>query len=138
MCATATFLPVARFDRRSQHMGTNLRRSFCSLQDPLRHFIKYLATSRIGRCGGVEEVDHELPGVGDLLRLWRLLQGRLYWRRTHNHIRVQFDGFCRGVCSWCHEDAVGGGGEGDDVVVVGPHGGRDSTDAAPTVIVPFR
>jgi hypothetical protein len=134
MCVATAFLHVARFDRRSQHMGTNLCRVFCSLQDPLRHFIKHLTMSRLGRCGGVKEVGHELLRVDDLLRLWRLLRGR---HCTHNHSRGRFDGFY-GVCSWCREDVVGGGGEGDDVVVVGPHGGRDSDDAAPTIIIPFR
>jgi hypothetical protein len=35
------------------------------------------------------------------------------------------------------DDVVGGGGEGDDVVVVGPRGNRDSDDVAPAVIIPI-
>jgi hypothetical protein len=35
------------------------------------------------------------------------------------------------------DDVVGGGGEGDDVVVVEPHGNRDSDDVAPAVIIPI-
>jgi hypothetical protein len=35
------------------------------------------------------------------------------------------------------EDVVGGRGEGDNVVMVGPRGGRDSDDVALEVIVPI-
>jgi hypothetical protein len=35
------------------------------------------------------------------------------------------------------EDVVGGRGEGDDVVVVGPHDGRDFDDVVPAVIIPI-